>query len=203
VQCDLPAQLAAVSHAVRKRTGELLHLANGIGEFRGNQVAEIAGEQAVAVKLRWLGIATGCNVLLDLLENPGVRSGGASDHHGVTARLAHHPLGVFGTLDVSVAITGIFTASRTARMMFQSALPAYLCIRVARMNGDRFDATLLCHAADIRGDDTALVPTGANLDRERNSNRGADSLEYLFEVLQIAQQPGAAHFTTFFAGHPD
>ena len=45
-------------------------------------------------------------VLLHLAENPGIRGGGAADHHSVATGFADHALGVFGRVDVAIPDDG-------------------------------------------------------------------------------------------------
>ncbi len=58
----LTAQFTAVPYAMRKRTAELLHSADCIGKFRGNQFAEVARDKFVAVAFRRLKIRAGLRV---------------------------------------------------------------------------------------------------------------------------------------------
>ena len=66
------------------------------------------------------------------------------------------------------------TACFTAAITFQSADAAISLHARARMNRNRFDPDLLGHARHVHGDDIVFVPAGTNLDRERNTHRGAN-----------------------------
>src|SRR5580692_8750312 len=76
----VPAQFAAVSHAVRKITGELLHSSNRIGPFGVDQVSKIHGKQLVAIPLARLLVRSRRGKLSDLAENPGIIRCGAANH---------------------------------------------------------------------------------------------------------------------------
>ena len=68
----LLAQLPAVAHAVREKSSELLHLADRVGYFRGNQALKVGREQMVAVVFRRLRVRTRRNKISDLPEDPGI-----------------------------------------------------------------------------------------------------------------------------------
>src|SRR5579863_5269585 len=97
------AQLCAVPHAVSKVSGELFHLADRVPLALLDQHAVVLAHHAVAVLLRGLIVGAGFQVLADLAEDPRVRTGGASDHHGIAPGLVNHADGIFGGHDVTVA----------------------------------------------------------------------------------------------------
>src|ERR1700733_11001011 len=109
---DLFAQVCAAGDAVGEPTGELLHLADRVGEFFFDQHLEVGADHLVAVGLGGVIVGISGGVLFDLAEDPGIRWGGAADHDGVTSSLGDHGAGVFGAADIAVAddrnLHGIF-----------------------------------------------------------------------------------------------
>src|SRR5260370_7836873 len=102
-QMNLTAKIAAVSHAVREPAGELLHLADGIGQFGLHQTAEISRKQPVTVRLGGLIVTRAGSILLHLAENPGICRCRTPNHYGVASGLANHLLRIPGSVDISIA----------------------------------------------------------------------------------------------------
>ena len=60
------------------------------------------------------------------------------------------------------------------------------------MQRDRAETATFGYAGQFYADDFVVVPSGAELDRERNLHGGADRLENLPDQRKIAQQARAA-----------
>src|SRR2546426_1002987 len=102
-QMNLTAQLAAVSHAVREPAGELLHFADGIGQFGFHQTAKISRKQPVTIRLGGLIVTPAGSILLHLAENPGICRGRTPNHYCVASGFANHLLRIPGSVDISIA----------------------------------------------------------------------------------------------------
>src|SRR5712692_5299443 len=91
-QMNLTAKLAALSHAGREPAGELLHFADGSGQFGFHQTAEISRKQPVTIRLGRLIVTTAGSILLHLAENPGICRCRAPNHYCVAPGFANHLL---------------------------------------------------------------------------------------------------------------
>src|SRR5260370_11262052 len=173
-QMNLTAKLAAVSHAVREPAGELLHLADGIGQFGFHQTEKISGKQPVTIRLGGLIVTPAGSILLHLAENPGICRRRTPNHYCVAPCFANHLLRIPGSVDISIADHG------HAHAFFYGAnngpiRPAIQPLQAgSRVDGNGFDADLFGHAGHFGGDNTLLVPAGADLDGQRDADRRTD-----------------------------
>src|SRR5271169_6913201 len=143
--------------------------------------------------------ATG-GVLLHLPENPGVGGGSAANHHGVAAGFANHPLGVFGSIDVTITNDG-----NSHRLLHGGDDAPVGSARIAlqaraRVHGDAFDADVFRHFCDFDRHDRIFVPAGSQLDGQGNFDGGANHFENFSQEREIAQQARAAALDDFFGG---
>src|SRR5271170_7223885 len=100
---DVVAEFGTVADAMGEEAGELLHFADGVGHFGGEQAAEIAAEQVVAIDVSGLGVAASGEVVGDLAEDPGIGGCGAADHDGVAIGFGDHAHGVLRSANVAIA----------------------------------------------------------------------------------------------------
>ena len=106
-----------------------------------------------------------------------------------------------GILMSPLPITGIFTASFTARITSSRRfphIPAFASVDVPR----RLRCRGLGHARNLDRHDVVLVPARADLYGQRNPDRLANRREHAVEQRQITHSPDPPHFTTFFTGQP-
>ncbi len=89
-------------------------------------------------------------------------------------------------------MTGILTASFSARDPLPARLPAVTLLARARVQRDRGEPAILGHLRQIHVDNFLVAPPGAKLHRERNRHRRAHRLEDIADERQVAQQPRAA-----------
>src|SRR5208283_633971 len=82
---DRRAKLRAVAHAVCEVSGELFHLADRVPLAALHEHRIIAPHDLVTVVLARLIVSAGCQVLLDLAEDPRIGTGRAAHHHCVAA----------------------------------------------------------------------------------------------------------------------
>ncbi len=175
------AQGGAAGDAVGEPGGELLHLAGGFGGGRargvggklGEQHLEVGADHAVAVLVGGQVVAAGGGVLRDLAEDPWIGGRGAADHHGVAAGLGDQGAGVFGGADVAIADDGDADGVFDLGDVVPAGLAGVALLAGAGVERDGVEAAVFGELRERDADDVVVVPAEAELDGERNCNRGA------------------------------
>src|ERR1700681_2203438 len=184
---DSLAELAAVAHAVREQSSELLHLADGVWHVGGDQTSKISREQLIAIHFGRLIVASRRYVIGNLSEDPRIRRCRAADHHGIAASLRDQTYCILGSADIAVADHG-----NTNGLLYRADHAPVGHSRVtlharARMYGNGLDTHLLGHSRDVNRHDAVFIPPGTDFDRKGNANGSADGTEKSFQMRQVSQ----------------
>ena len=185
---DRLAERGAARNAVGEPGGELLHLAGGIGESFFNQHPEVGADHFVAVALAGFVVATGCSVLGNLAEDPGIGSGGAADHDRVASGLRNHRAGVLGCADIAVADDRNFDRLLDGRDPLPARIAAIALLARAGVQGDATKPTGFREFREFHADNFLVVPAGAELHRKGDLYGGANSFKDFSDGGKIAQQ---------------
>src|SRR5277367_502337 len=145
-------------------------------------------------------VGAGGSVLLHLREDPGVGGRGAADHDRVAAGFFHDAFGIHGRLNIAITDDGNLHSLLHGGDNFPVSAAGIALLAGAWVHGDGFNAHAFGKFRDFDGHDGGFVPTGAQLDGERNADGGAHGAEDLLQKIEIAKQAGATAFHDFFGG---
>src|SRR5260370_42441234 len=82
---DFHSQLGTVSNAVREVGGELFHFSNYVRSVAVAEHTVVRPHDVIALAFRRMFVASGGEVLLDLMEDPRIRGSRPSNHDRVAA----------------------------------------------------------------------------------------------------------------------
>src|SRR5207237_772798 len=116
----------------------------------------------------------GLVVLRNLLEDPRVRRGGATDHDGVASGLRDHGCRVLGSADVAVADHGNLDCLLHRGDPLPTCVAAVSLLASARVQSDCLQSAIFRELSEFDADDLIIVPTEAELHREWDGDYLAD-----------------------------
>ena len=140
------------------------------------------------------GMRAGGEVMLRLLEHPGIHHRGAANHDALHVRLRPADLHIHPAGDVAIANDRNFHRIRHLANDFPIRKTGVALRPRATMHRDGLHAAVFENAGHGNGIDEIRVPADAHLGRHRNRHRFGDLARHAGQQRAVFEQGGAAVF---------
>src|SRR5947207_4415124 len=169
-----------------------LSLHDALPIFFFHQHFEISPDHLITVGFGRHVIASGIAVLANLAEDPGIGSGGASNHHAIATGLRDHGGCVFRSTDITIADHRDLDRSLDGGDPFPAGVAAIALLAGAGMHGYGVQAAVFGHAGQLHADNVVVVPSQAELHGEGDLHSGTHFFKDAADHRQVFEQTRAA-----------